>query len=130
MKKLIVALIGMTFSGLATADIWAGDIENSTAYLYSDTDISSQPMTKMDVRKIAVELVKAPVLFGDIENPDLYSGFITSTQLPVTTQPGIGDSYGGSVMNHTGLMGIVKTNATVETVPFDRQPFLDDDFGY
>ncbi len=39
------------------------------------------------------------------ENPDLYGGSGASAMLHTAQQPGVGDTYGGSVFNNTELMG-------------------------
>jgi hypothetical protein len=45
-------------------------------------------------------------------NPDLYDGLPSSTSLPTAIQPGIGDSYGSSILN-SGL-GYAKTSDTIQ----------------
>jgi hypothetical protein len=45
-------------------------------------------------------------------NPDLYDGFSDSTSLPTAIQPGIGDSYGSSILNSG--KGYAKTTDTIQ----------------
>ncbi|MEW8627517.1 MAG: hypothetical protein AB2551_17350 [Candidatus Thiodiazotropha sp.] len=45
------------------------------------------------------------------QNPDLYAGTADSTQLATAVQPGIGDSYGSSIL-HSG--GYAETRHTVQ----------------
>ncbi|MCG7897729.1 MAG: hypothetical protein JAY85_04640 [Candidatus Thiodiazotropha weberae] len=45
------------------------------------------------------------------QNPDLYEGTAESTQLATAVQPGIGDSYGSSIL-HTG--GYADTRHTTQ----------------
>ncbi|MES9940851.1 MAG: hypothetical protein ABW104_02730 [Candidatus Thiodiazotropha sp. 6PLUC2] len=45
------------------------------------------------------------------QNPDLYDGHVNSTRLATAVQPGIGDSYGNSIL-HSG--GYAKTSHRVQ----------------
>ncbi len=42
-------------------------------------------------------------------NPDLYEGGQNQNTIPLAVQPGIGDSYGGSFYDGTGLQGFIQS---------------------
>jgi hypothetical protein len=44
------------------------------------------------------------------QNPDLYDGFSDSTKLATALQPGIGDSYGSSILHTGGYANTVHTS--------------------
>jgi len=54
-------------------------------------------------------MVSAGAFFEDRapfnSNADLYNGLSDSSMVRTAVQPGIGDTYGGSVFNHTDLIG-------------------------
>jgi hypothetical protein len=45
-------------------------------------------------------------------NPDLYDGLSDSTSLPTAIQPGVGDSYGSSILNSG--KGYAKTDDKIQ----------------
>lgn len=57
-------------------------------------------------------------------NQDLYDGLNDNTDIPSAVQPGIGDSYGGSVLDNTSLLGIAESTGRVKD-DFIGAEFLD-----
>ena len=59
-------------------------------------------------------------------NPDLYDGGSYSNEIPTAVQPGVGDSYGGSVYDHSFLQGL-KNSPRVIGGDYIGREYLDAD---
>ncbi|MGD2118912.1 MAG: hypothetical protein PVG66_11170 [Chromatiales bacterium] len=60
------------------------------------------------------------------DNPDLYDGSSYSNDIPTAVQPGVGDSYGGSVYDHSFLQGL-KQSPRAMAVDYIGREYLDAD---